>query len=208
MVITFLKKEFTVFLKLILTLVFLFFSCMSYADEPVEISFAHNANDEIQTGEQLKGLFKKYDLSKWIVTKNIIIDNDSIPHSHPVLTLHTRHKRDDELLLSTFIHEQMHWYLVQHQQATTAAVIELKKLYPDTPVGFPEGSNTEEGNYEHLLVIDLEWKADRELFGELTARQIMEFWAGDHYTWIYRTVLDHRRKIDHILDAHNLVPSK
>ena len=29
--------------------------------------------------------------------------------SHPVLTLHTRHRRDDDLLLSTFLHEQLHW---------------------------------------------------------------------------------------------------
>ena len=77
----FLKNEITVFLKSILALVFLFSSCAVYADDPIEIGFAHNANDEIQTGVQLKGLLNKYDLNKWIVTKNIIIDNDSIPHS-------------------------------------------------------------------------------------------------------------------------------
>lgn len=193
-------------LKKALSLALFLFSCMASADEPIIINSVHNAKDEIQTARQLNDLLHKYDLRKWIVTRTIAIDDDSIPHSHPVLTLHTRHRKDDELLLSTFVHEQMHWYLAQHKQATADAVTGLKLLYPTTPVGFPEGSSDEEGNYEHLLIIDLEWKADKELFGELRARQIMEFWAVDHYTWIYRTVLDHKRQIDPILETNNLVP--
>ena len=27
-------------------------------------------------------------------------------------------------------------------------------------------------------------------WGKLRARQVMEFWASDHYTWVYQTVLD------------------
>jgi hypothetical protein len=51
----------------------------------------------------------KYDLTPWLFTRAVVIDDDATPHSHPVLTLHTRHLRDDLLLLSTFIHEQSHW---------------------------------------------------------------------------------------------------
>jgi hypothetical protein len=39
----------------------------------------------------LERLLKQYDLSKWIFTRKVIIDQGEIPHSHPVLTLHTRH---------------------------------------------------------------------------------------------------------------------
>jgi hypothetical protein len=33
------------------------------------------------------------------------------------------------------------------------------------------------------------------LLGELKARQVMDFWATDHYTWIYKTVVN-RQDID------------
>src|SRR5262249_41281436 len=65
---------------------------------------------EAQTKEQLLRLLKTYDVSRWIFTKSIVIDERAIPHSHPVLTLHARHLQDDELLLSTFVHEQFHWF--------------------------------------------------------------------------------------------------
>lgn len=177
-----------------------------HAEMPLEISYAHNAADEMRTGEQLNHLLQTGDMSKWIVTKTVVIDHDAIPHSHPVLTLHARHLRDDDLLLSTFVHEQMHWFLAAHRQDAETAMTELRKLYPKSPVGYPEGSNDEQGNYEHFLVVGLEWRADRELLGELKARQVMEFWAADHYTWIYRTVLKDRRKIDDLLRAHRLIP--
>src|SRR4051812_30597332 len=80
-----------------------------YAREKIDISLAHGSKAEQQTKEQLQRLLGAYDLSKWIFTKSIIIDEQSIPHSHPTLTLHTRHLKDDELLLSTFVHEQLHW---------------------------------------------------------------------------------------------------
>lgn len=40
----------------------------------------------------------------------------AIPYSHPVLTLHTRHLKDDLALLSTFVHEEYHWYETAHPQ--------------------------------------------------------------------------------------------
>lgn len=160
---------------------------------------------ERATGEQLERLLDRYDLSPWLFTRDIRIDRSAIPHSHPVLTLHTRHLKDDDLLLSTFVHEELHWYLVEHPAATEAAIEELKARFPKTPIGFPLGSSDERGNYVHLLDIYLEWRADRLLLGELRARQVMEFWASDHYTWVYRTVLDHEREIGDIVNRHGLL---
>jgi hypothetical protein len=176
----------------------------------LKISLAHNSVTERETRDQLDRLLHKYDLSKWIYTEEIVIDDDAIPHSDPVLTLHTRHLKDDDLLLSTFVHEQMHRFLARRpQEDFDQAKTDLRRLFPEIPVGFPQGSSSNEGNYEHLLVVWLEYRADRELVGELRARQVMEFWAADHYTWIYQKMLDREvmAKISAIIQAHGLVPT-
>ena len=92
----------TVFLPVI----FLLLSITSFAQDKIEIALKSGTPREVQTKEQLQRLLKTYDLSKWIFTRSILIDEKAIPHSHPVLTLHTRHLKDDDLLLSTFVHEQ------------------------------------------------------------------------------------------------------
>lgn len=192
---------------LFLGLLALFPLSTSPAQEKLNISLAHGSPAEQQTKEQLQRLLGVYALSKWIFTRSIIIDEKAIPHSHPTLTLHTRHRKDDELLLSTFVHEQLHWFITQRDKDSEAAMKELRVLFPKMPVGFPEGSNDEAGNYEHLLVVYLEFRADRELLGELKARQVMDFWATDHYTWIYKTVLERTRDIGNIAFKYKLIPA-
>jgi hypothetical protein len=180
----------------------------SQAQGGFEVSLKHNTQDEAQTKEQLLRLVKSYDLSKWLFTKSILIDKEATPHSHPVLTLSTRHLKDDELLLSTFVHEQIHWLLVEKSKDTDAAIKELRTLFPKVPTVGPEGAKDEQSTYLHLLVNYLEYRADRELLGELKAKQVMEFWAGDHYTWIYKTVLERPRDIGNIAFKYKLVPGQ
>ncbi len=168
------------------------------------VALSHGTPEERLTAEQLERLFGRFDLSPWLYTRSIAIDEESIPHSHPVLTLHTRHLRDDLLLLSTYVHEQSHWYLDQQHASTEAAVAELKALVPSLPVGFPDGANSLESSYEHLLVIALEERALQHLVGELQARQAMEFWASDHYRALYRYVLDHRSEVRRIMRKNGL----
>ena len=79
-------------------------------DRRPTISLRHGTVAEQATQRQLEKLFDEYDLSPWLFTQAVVIDEDAVPHSHPVLTLHTRHLKDDLLLLSTFIHEQSHHY--------------------------------------------------------------------------------------------------
>jgi hypothetical protein len=187
----------------------LFAVCMSsalHAQANLEIALKHGSKVEQQTRDQLQRLLKAYDLAKWTFTKSILIDEESIPHSHPVLTLSARHVKDDELLLSTFVHEQAHWFLTQNSKATEDAKQELRSMFPKVPIKPPEGASDEESTYLHLIVIYLEYRADRELLGELKARQVMEFWAIDHYTWIYKTVLERPRDIGNVAFKHKLVP--
>jgi len=190
-----------------LILIAFLLSTASFAQGGIAIALKRGSKGEHQTREQLQRLVKTYDLAKWIFTKSILIEEGAIPHSHPVLTLSTRHIRDDELLLSTFVHEQAHWFLTQNPKDTEEAKKELSGMFPRVPDKFPEGAADEESTYLHLIVIYLEYRADRELLGELKARQIMDFWATDHYTWIYQTVLERARDIGNVAIKHKLIPS-
>jgi hypothetical protein len=40
---------------------------------------------------ELRDLIRTHDVEPWIATRKILVAYDQIPHSHPVLTIHTRH---------------------------------------------------------------------------------------------------------------------
>src|ERR1041384_65442 len=189
-----------------LTFLSFFLTTASYSQTGIDITLKRGTKGEGLTKAQLQRLLKTYDLSKWIFTRSVIIEEDAIPHSHPVLTLSARHTKDDELLLSSFVHEQVHWFLSQNHDATEQAKKDLRALLPKVPADFPEGASDEESTYLHLIVNYLEYRADRELLGELKGRQVMEFWSNDHYKWIYKTVLERARDIGNIAFKHKLVP--
>lgn len=173
-------------------------------DSSLTIRTAHNSAPELATKAQLERLIRAHDLSQWTFTREIVIDEKSIPHSHPVLTLHTRHLNQDDELLSTYLHEQLHWFLASYPAETKAAEQDLMKLYITVPVGYPEGANDNESTYLHLLDCRLEQQADLAVLGEHRTAEVMQFWAADHYRWIYRTVLYDGPKIDEILERHGL----
>jgi len=165
--------------RVLLTLIILLLGITSYAQDKIEISLKNSSRQESQTRDQLQRLVKTYDLSMWIFTKSILIDEKAIPHSHPTLTLNTRYLKDDDLLLSTFVHEQLHWFLVQRDKETKEAMKDLRALFPKVPAGLPDGAGDEESTYLHLLVNYLEYRADSELLGELRAKQVMDFWSSE-----------------------------
>jgi hypothetical protein len=137
---------------------------------------------------QLERLLREYDLSPYIQTTRIVIEEGVIPHSHPVLTIHTRHLGDDLMLLSTFLHEQMHWLVAERDSAEAGAIADFRELYPEVPVGRPDGARDEHSTYLHLIVCDLEYQAMTDLVGREKARETLA--RIDHYKWIYEQVLD------------------
>jgi hypothetical protein len=155
----------------------------------VTIRLSHGAPNEARARAQLRRLLGVHDLRPWTLTRTVQIDEDAIPHSHPVLTLHARHLNDDDLALATFIHEQCHWHLERHAAAVDAVVASLRKRYPHVPVGGREGARSERSSYEHLVVGWLELDGVARLLGRERARRVLEHWTHDHYTWIYRRVL-------------------
>jgi hypothetical protein len=172
----------------------------------VEISLAHGAAAEAKTRDQLERLLKTYDLSDWLWTRKIVIEDGSIPHSHPVLTLNTRHLNDDLLLLSTLVHEEYHWYETAHSDDTAAAITEFKAKFPGLPAGGLDGARDEESSYLHILVCYAEWQKMKALVGPERARQIMEFWAGDHYRAIYKLVIANEATVGDVVKIHKLLP--
>lgn len=133
------------------------------------------------------------------------IDADAIPHSHPVLTLHTRHLDEDRLLLSTFVHEQLHWFLTSHpDESVQAALDDLRTAFTDAPTGFPEAADDDESTYLHLIINFLEREGLASILGTDSATSVIEFWASDHYRWIYRMVLERGDEIRRILEKHEL----
>jgi hypothetical protein len=203
-----LEKEATVKRRALFFAVALAVSQGAFAQANLDITLKHGTPDEVRTRDQLRGLLATYDVSPWIYTTSIVIDERAIPFSHPVLTLHTRHTKDDDLLLSTFVHEQFHWFFAERREPTELAIADLRKLFPTVPAGGTAGARDENSTYLHLLVCYLEQQADVRLLGELKTKQVMDFWATDHYTWVYQTVIGRSREIGQIMRDRRLMPAR
>ena len=170
------------------------------AQGKIDISLKNNSESESRTGERLQKILQQYDLSKWIFTRRVLIEDKVIPHSHPVLTLSTR--GDGDALLATFVHEQIHWFLAENSGRTERAKAELRAIYHKVPVGPPEGARDEESSYLHLIVNYLEYEAMRELIGEVKARGLLE--GKGYYKWIYKTVLADSSRIKKVVERNKL----
>ena len=62
---------------------------------PLEITLKNGSEREQQAKEMLEALVKKYDLAPWFFTREILIEQRSIPHSHPILRLNTNYPAGD-----------------------------------------------------------------------------------------------------------------
>jgi hypothetical protein len=141
-------------------------------------------------------------LKKNTFTKQVVIEEGAINHAFPVLTLNVRFWASPDELLSSYLHEQLHWHLREREARQRYAVAELRRLYPTVPVGLPQAVDTEVSTYGHLIDCYLEVLADRELLGPTRAAAII---AGKtNYTWIYRTVLRDEDRIGGIVNRYEL----
>jgi hypothetical protein len=172
--------------------------------QSVSIQLANGIDKEQQAKAQLERLLSEYDTTHYTFTRKVVIEQGVIPHSHPVLTLNTRHIGHDDEALSTYLHEQIHWFLDAHSQQTQAAKQDLQRMYANPPVGGKEGSHDLDSDYTHLLVCELEREADMKFLGPERTEAVMRFWTTDHYTWIYTTVLADHDKIQAVIQKHKL----
>ena len=175
------------------------------AQQELTITYENGTPEELAVGQKLEQLVQEYSLSKWIRTWVVHIEPGAIPHSHPVLTLNTR-TTDDARVLSTFVHEQFHWWVDEGTEGMDfeGAIEEFRSIYPDVPVGYPDGARSEYSTYLHLVVCHMELQALSILVGEETARQVIE--GMTHYQWIYDRVLNDGR-VAEVLERHGIAMS-
>ncbi|HMB39289.1 MAG TPA: hypothetical protein VKO85_09425 [Wenzhouxiangellaceae bacterium] len=127
-----------------------------------------------------------------------------IPHSHPILTLHTRHVANPNQLLAVFLHEQIHWFLASpaNRDAQEAALYQLREIYPRVPHSRDGGAADEDSTYLHLLVNWLEFDALSQLLGIDKAREVVQ--GKDVYEWIYGEVIKDNQELESIVNRHGL----
>ena len=170
----------------------------------VGIDLAHGTDRERQAKTLLEQLLGSYDLRRYTFTRRVVIEERAINHAFPVLTLNVRFARSADELLSSYVHEQLHWHLRARGADQQEAIAELRRIYPGAPVGLPEGADTAVSTYGHLVDCYLEIQADRLLIGpERTGAVISN---KGHYTWIYKTVLEDEPRIAAVVRRHHLEP--
>jgi hypothetical protein len=169
---------------------------------PVRIDLAQGTEREQKTKQTLQQVLAAHDLKKYTFTRRVIIEQGAVNHAFPVLTLNARFASSPDELLSTYIHEQLHWHLRHRLPQQQAAIAELRRMYPDAPIGLPEGAANAYSTYGHLVNCYLEVVALRELLGPERATAAIE--NKGNYTWIYATVVRDEKKIAAVVDRHNL----
>ena len=190
----------------ILTTFFLIFSFHAVAG--VSITTVSKTKNELKIKSSLESLQEKYDLSPWIITDVIEVDEKArIPRSHPVLTMSTKDEylKSDIKLLSSFLHEQSHWHVIKNGRGSKSEFrAAIKANFPNVKFERPLGSGTEGGTLSHIIVCYLEYVALSELIGKEKAIQNLS--TNDYYTWVYQTIInsENHDKLDRLVQKFGL----
>src|SRR5262245_53678494 len=99
----------------------------------ITIDLAHGTPREETTKATLEQVLASYDLKKYTFTRRVMIEERAINHAFPVLTLNARFASSPDELLSSYIHEQLHWHLRDQLPRQQEAVAELRRMYPNAP---------------------------------------------------------------------------
>jgi hypothetical protein len=168
----------------------------------VKITLAHGSDREARTKAELERVLQDYDLTKYTFTRDVVIEEQAINHAFPVLTLNARFADSEDELLSSFVHEQLHWHLRDQNAAMQHAVADLRRFYPRVPVGGTEGAETEYSTYGHLVDCYLEIVADRRFLGSDRTSAVVA--DKGHYTWIYKTILQDEPRMAALVERYHL----
>lgn len=119
-------------------------------------------------------------------------------HSVP-LTINTRFNNDPEWLVSAFLHEQMHNFLmgIPDKVYWNLLLGELEEMFPGAPSGI-------ENPYGHIVVCLLEYKAMQNIFGRKVALDVLE--RQDKYEWVYQIVRDNEDSLTSLIGMFGYLP--
>jgi hypothetical protein len=174
----------------------------------IDIDLEHARREGDRVRDLLGALRRRHDLSRFEYTTVVRIVPGGDTFAQPILTLGNRFTSTEDELLSTYLHEQMHWYLwylgTPERDMVAPFMDELVRRYPDAPTAPPEGALGYDATYLHLVVNWLEIAATAELIGRERAVAV----ARDQrsYRWIYRTVLRDWDMLGELLERHDIVP--
>src|SRR5262245_20497868 len=101
--------------------------------QTVTIDLAHANDRERQPKTLLEQVIASYDLKPYTFTRHVIIEERAINHAFPVLTLNARFARSADELLSSYLHEQLHWHLRDRGSQQQDAIAQLRRMYPGAP---------------------------------------------------------------------------
>lgn len=179
-------------------------------DHRIDIDLSQAQREAERIRDLLTALRRRHDLSRFEYTRHVQIVPAGPTYSHPILTLGTRFAETEDLLLSTYLHEQMHWYLWRFggpdHDPIEPFFDELVRRYPKAPIKLPDGARNYEQTYLHLVVCWLELEAVSELIGRERAEAIADTQWG--YRWIYRTVIRDREPLRALLAEHDVWPMR
>ena len=180
-------------------------SALSAETPKLNIRTKNGFPGEEQRKQQMERLARQYDLSKYTITRDIIIERGAMNHSSPVLTLNLRFLDNDDLALSAYVHEQGHWYLMErHRPGNPQLFEDLEHAFPNLDYRVPGGDGELRSTYFHIAVCMLEWQAMEELVGAERARKVIEWKQKDHYTAIYAILLNHRERVESVLNRNSV----
>lgn len=171
-------------------------------DVHVAIRTTTGNDRELAAVAQLERILATYDLSRWCFTDVCRIQSMAIPRSHPVLRLNTRHLADDHQALSTFLHEQLHWWLHQHP-AIESAMEAVQVRWSDPPGHREGGAANPFSTWLHLVLCPIEIYAVEAVLGHDLP---VETRGSGPYAWIYQQVLADRAWFSQFLAERDLVP--
>jgi hypothetical protein len=179
---------------------------VAFAETPkLNIKTKHGFPAEEQRKQQMERLARQYDLKKYTITRDIMIERGAMNHSSPVLTLNLRFLDNDDLALSAYVHEQGHWVLMERHRNDNPRLFEdLRSAFPNLEIQAPEGDGELRSSYFHIAVCMLEWQAMEDLVGPERARKVIEWKQGDHYKGIYSLILNQREKVESVLNQHDV----
>src|SRR5229473_3856674 len=171
----------------------------------LNIKTRHGFPMEEQRKEQMERLARQYDLKKFTITRDILIERGAVNHSYPVVTLNLRFLDNDDLALSAYVHEQGHWVLMERHRGDNPRLFEdLHRTFPNLEIQVPEGDGELRSSYFHIAVCMLEWQAMEDLVGPERARKVIEWKQGDHYKAIYSTLLNHRDQVESVVGRNGV----
>lgn len=177
----------------------------------MEVRALHGSVTELGVARELERLRDRHDLGglEWATVVIVEDTPGTVPHSHPVLTLTTR--RRGWLLLATYLHQPLHWWLSQPPRyaALGTASAELRNRWPKVPTGTSTGVQDDASTFLHLIICSLEIRAVQAVAGGSVAQTLLGARViGKVYPWVYRQVQEHRYWLADLCDRLGLTPAR